>query len=440
MKKAYSPLRLRETSVAVPAAGQPARLQVENRHSFTDLAELRFDWKLGNQSGTAKATAAPGAAGVLEIPLSGDKLNGQLLEIRAVSPLGFMVDTWQVSIGADPRTALPVVTAKAANVKLEKTATAFIVRGADYTAAVDAKTGALSITGKDGKPVLLSGPELLVLSLNGDNGGGTQMFGKEKDTAPFTDTCSDWTATAVSVVEAADGVEAKISGGYTQATGEYTLSFANDGTITIKYAFTVTAKGRCDPRQIGVVFGLSGDCQTLAWRRQSQWSAYPDDHIGRAVGTATAFVEGVPFAGLAGPRMKPSWPWSQDGNKYGTNDFRSTKRNIFEASLTAADGRGIRILSDGKQHIRGWVAGDTVRLLVAEYTNEGRTAVLQRAYRPAPPAQPRRQSRGRGAAGNSLSRPWREKGAGKRGTGTAAMTFLPMPHQCAPRSQSPFFR
>ena len=57
-------------------------------------------------------------------------------------------------------------------------------------------------------------------------------------------------------------------------------------------------------------------------------------------GTATAFAKDVPLCGLAGPRVLPKWSWSLDGNKYGSNDFRSTKMNIFEASLRSADGNG----------------------------------------------------------------------------------------------------
>jgi len=46
MKKAYSPLVVRETSLP---ANQPVRLTVENHQTFTDLQELRFEWKCGKR-------------------------------------------------------------------------------------------------------------------------------------------------------------------------------------------------------------------------------------------------------------------------------------------------------------------------------------------------------------------------------------------------------
>jgi len=382
MKKVYSPLRLLTPNVS---AGQPVRLTVENRHDFTDLKELRFEWNLGGQSGVVKTSAAPGASGTLEIPGRGD---GELLELRAIGPRGFVEDVWNVPLGADPRIAPPVPTNQSAPVKLEKTAGAFVICGLRFTATVNAKTGLIQATGGNGKPSMLTGPELLLLPLNGDNCGGVQMSGSEKDVAAFTDACHDWKAASVTAQETDSGVEVRMEGAYSEAKGTYRLSFGNDGIVTVKYAFTVIEKGKCDPRQIGLVFGLPADCQTLSWRRKAHWSAYPPDHIGRPQGVATAFVSGAPLSGLAGPRVQPNWSWSVDGNKYGTNDFRSTKMNILEASLYSAGGNGVRVLSDGSQHVRSWLDGAAVRLLVADYTNEGAPPFFSEHVTPHRPLNP----------------------------------------------------
>jgi hypothetical protein len=371
MKKAYSPLRIRATCVPLPTASQPLRLEVENRHDFTDLSELRFEWKLGKRSGTVTASAPPGAKGILEIPVTGDKLVGRLLEVRAISPRGFVEDVWQVALGVDPRIAPPVSDNAPGVVKLERTSNAFLLHGANFTVVVDAKTGTMKATGRNGEASLLSGPDLMLLPANDDQCGGMQMSGREKDVALFTDACHDWKAAAVTAKNTRDGAEIRIEGNYAEARGFYTLLCGNDRTVLIHYAFTVTKKGTCDSRQIGIVFGLPARCQSLFWRRKAFWSSYPNDHIGRPQGTAAAFENGLPLTGLAGPRVEPNWSWSRDGSKHGTNDFRSTKMNVIEASLLSTEGNGVRVLSDGSQHIRSWVDGDHVWLLVAEYVNEG---------------------------------------------------------------------
>jgi hypothetical protein len=207
--------------------------------------------------------------------------------------------------------------------------------------------------------------------MNDDQCGGMQMLGKEKEIPIFTDTCRDWKAASVMAKETAAGVEVRIEGSYSEAKGAYTLSFGNDGAMSVHYAFAVTEQGKCNARQIGVVFSLPAACQTLSWRRKAYWSSYPEDHIGRPQGTAAAFEKGVPPSGVAGPRLEPNWSWSRDGNRHGSNDFRSTKLNMIEASLLSEAGNGLRALSDGSQHIRCWADGDRVRLLAADYANEG---------------------------------------------------------------------
>jgi hypothetical protein len=375
MKKAYSPFHIAER--AVPANQPVVKLAVENRCSFTDLSEVSFRWILGNRIGTAKTAGAPGKTGILEIPVQGD---GQMLRLQAIGPRGFVEDKWEIALGTDPSTALPVPASQPGAVKLEKTADAFVVRGGNYAVTINAVTGQFSAP--------FSGPELMLLPRNGDSCGGIQMLGKEKEVTILSDACHGWKAETVTAETTADGVVVQIKGAYTEAAGSYTCRFGNDGTIAIAYDFTLTAKGKCDPRQTGIVFRLPQDCRTLSWRRNAHWSAYPLDHIGRDQGTAPAFMAGVPLSGLAGPRAKPTWHWSADANQYGSNDFRSTKMNVFEAALLSPAGKGLRILSDGTQHVRSWVDGNSVNLLVADYTNHGSPSFFNEhviPYRPLTP-------------------------------------------------------
>jgi beta-galactosidase len=212
---------------------------------------------------------------------------------------------------------------------------------------------------------------LLLLPANGDFCGGMQMSGRDAEVPIFSDPCHDWKAASVVAQTTDSAVKVRIEGEYAEAKGRFELTFDRAGAILVHYRFTVSEKGKCDPRQIGLVFDLPGECQTISWRRRAFWSSYPDDHIGRCEGTAGAFEKGVPLSGLAGPRVKPTWSWSRDGSTHGSNDFRSTKMNVIEASLLSTKGNGLRVLSDGSQHIRSWVDGDRVRLLVADYANEG---------------------------------------------------------------------
>lgn len=385
MKKAFSPLRLGAACVPVPVPGEPVVLTVENRHLFSDLQEFRFEWQLGRQSGVASAAAAPGGAGRLEIPVTGSELAGSRLEIRAVSPRGFLVDEWQVALGHDPRLAPPRPAETAGAVRLTRTGAAFVIHGPDLVLTVDAVTGRLTATGKNGEAALTAGPELFLLPLTSENGGSIQMQGTGQDLAIFTAACSGWQASAVTAHQAADGVEVRIAGSYAEAAGTFTLRVTGDRAVTVHYQFVVAGAATLDPRQIGVGFSLPLGCQTLSWRRRAPWSVYPADHIGRPVGTAAAFVPGRPLVGLVGPRDAPAGAWSQDGTPQGTNDFRSTKMNVLEAAVLSAAGNGVRVCSDGTQHLRCWVGADYVHLLVADYANEGAEAYFREQVTPRRP-------------------------------------------------------
>ena len=60
-------------------------------------------------------------------------------------------------------------------------------------------------------------------------------------------------------------------------------------------------------------------------------------------------------------------PFAQDDLAWGCNDFRSTKRNIYWASLTDRQGAGLKIISDGRQHVRATVGPRAIFVNVLDY-------------------------------------------------------------------------
>ena len=117
-------------------------------------------------------------------------------------------------------------------------------------------------------------------------------------------------------------------------------------------------------------------CDILSWRRLGQWSFYPEDHIGRLVGTAHAFL-GHPPSGLLGPGTLPTWPWSEDEDAYGSNDFRSTKLNILEATLADSSGLGLHAVAAADRHVHAWMDGDQALMMIATSANDGSQRISQ---------------------------------------------------------------
>lgn len=105
-----------------------------------------------------------------------------------------------------------------------------------------------------------------------------------------------------------------------------------------------------------------------------------------AKGEAAAFDRNLPLSGLAGPAKEPSNHWSFDQTANGSNIFRSTKANIYQAALSGGEGERVTVVSDGTQHFRAWMDTDAVRFLVADYNNAGSDNFLvshaEKGYRP----------------------------------------------------------
>ena len=114
-------------------------------------------------------------------------------------------------------------------------------------------------------------------------------------------------------------------------------------------------------REIGLGVDVPLSCDRVEWDRQAEWSYYPDDHIGRPHGVAVAHPQ-VPQT--VPPKERP---FGLDDHPWGCNDFRSVKRNVYWASLTGPDGAGVRVLSDGHQHVRATVSIHSIGVKILDY-------------------------------------------------------------------------
>ncbi len=388
IKKTYSPIKLLTPGIAAPRDGEPLEIDLENRHDFTDIGEMDIRWSLTDgRRGRVKARIPPRQRGSLLIPGQGKGLEHQTLFLEFFSPHGFLVDAFKIPIGQTAVESQPPGQEHGIRgpLELSQNRETIAVTADGLEVVVDARTGQLRSARLHNRVILAGGPELMLLPLNRE--GGTQMTPEYQEFAPFTQACTGWEAEAVVARPTADGVSIRVTGAYDQAAGGYTLNIRNSGAIEVHYHFT--CREEIDPRQAGLVFSLPREFDILTWRRRGLWSVYPEDHIGRLEGSALAFP-GNPPSGPAGPRIRPAWPWSRDGSALGSNDFRSTKSNIEWAVLSDGEGRGLAALAgEGEKHVRCWVDGDAVRMLIAVYNNAGAERFYvrhaQSGYRPLKP-------------------------------------------------------
>jgi hypothetical protein len=243
-----------------------------------------------------------------------------------------------------------------------------------------------------GMPLLLEFPALHVLP-------------RGNPLRPLPDPIS-WRFQGLDVNEEGGNVRVKIRGSYAGFAGRYDWTIAPSGEIEVDSEFTYSGEDIL-AREVGLRFSVPRECHLLEWQRDADWeSPYPIDHIGRPSGEAWAFEslpnnvlpEQVPPSGRSGLLLRdpnsPQWSYSQDPSSMGTNDFRSTKRNIrwsaigyawegrrpvprpfgFGQASFLTTGPSVRILSDGSKHLRAMAEPDRISVHVNDFfggTNAG---------------------------------------------------------------------
>lgn len=353
-KKLFSPIQISEKPVAIPRAGEPVIVPVENRHTLANLKDFMCKWRMGDQTGELRADVSARAKGELRIPAKNPKAN-DVLTLEFFTSAGELIDGYNLAFKAHelPKQAWSGHSARVVLQDFGKSLSyeapvRFI--GKNSMLEYDRRTGMLLTATAGGEIVLISGPSLHVLN-NAD---------------PSTDSPQGWRFTSA---ETDPSGTLNWKGVYgDQFTGGFQIKMDDVGDVVMGYNFVYSGPERTS-REIGLEFELPTGFEHLDWDRRAEWSYYPADHIGRPRGSTNAH-----------PNVKQDTPpgnrpYGLDDHPWGCNDFRSTKRNIYTATLTNSSGAGLEVISNGTQHIRATLATNSVKLNILDYYGGSATGI-----------------------------------------------------------------
>ena len=357
VKKSHSPVRIEQTAGTFDAQTRTVRFEVENRHDFTDLDQLELSWTHGRASGRATAHVAPHETGVLEIQTDGDP--SEPIRLSVISPAGRELDRYELTVNGESPTAEDKDAAgeAAGDVRdqpwrVDENSERILLTRGDRQVTVDPGSG-LIVGARIGDRVVLDG------AVTASVVPTQQRNFKLQQKLTLVNQLVDWQAERVEARQSEGVVQIAAQGRYTHAGGRFVTSFAPDGRITVACDLTWDGPQDFNLFTSGITFAVSPELDVLSWRRDALWSAYPEDHIGRARGQAPA--RGDPrYADLRDqtPTGPTPWPWSQDMTSGVTQDFRATRYRLIEGGLFDGDGLGIRLLGQGVQHLQAVPAGD----------------------------------------------------------------------------------
>ena len=337
-KKAYSPVRIADQPLTGASPGAPITVPVTNWYDFTNIGELTISWQLGGKNGAIHAVDIPPQQnGTITVPAQ-QFAAGDILNLQFRTGDGSLVDEYNLPLGSPAPPQFPPAGGTAPAVS--GTSSSIEISGVDvpFTVTFSKHTGQITGATVNGTTIITGGPGL---DLPGAGLGS-------------------WALGSIATSAAPHEAVVTINGTYGDVQVRFDVAIDGNGLITTSYAIANPPQPAAGGyREVGITYQLTQDIDHLTWQRQAQWSAYPDDHIGRGRGTAAKTRPGPADT----YRVAPSWPWSQDQRDYylfgsssglhWTNDFRSTKANIYSGAATIGSaGAGARAESDGSHAIQ----------------------------------------------------------------------------------------
>ncbi len=362
VKKVYSPVKIMNTNVPYSAGMNFVRLLVENRFDFTDLSECDFLWEINGAKGIAELKLEPRSVGYVDILFECPVNRGDHLKVK-VERNSKLIDEYLISIGEKKRTNIQIDVYDKDEIDVEESIDKIILKTENSSYEFNKILGCIAKIVRNEVEILFDGSDFMILPLS------TQEILPENELniEPLNNTCHLRNVEIVEVDRSTDTMKVSVGISYEEGMLEVDYYVLNTGELALVYRFISNIE--INPRQWGMTFFLDKKFSNLYWERKGLWSVYPSYHIGRNVGQAKAFnpkVEpGYSF------NKAPAHDWKFDTTPMGTNDFRSTKENIYFAGLTNEMGVGVNVRSDATHAFRSFVDSGKVGFLVAQFSTGG---------------------------------------------------------------------
>ncbi len=349
VKKAYSPVRIKDAAITNAVVGAPLCIPVKNWHDHTDLSEIEVAWSVGGKSGRmAGPEVPPHGEGTLVIPAVQWK-DGDVIHLAFSRPGGPVIDEYALPIGEPAKAAEPRPAGPAPRVVEDSHSIA--ISGSGFSVVFDKATGLIAKAERDGRKLIVGGPI--------------------PDAAPAV--FMPWSLTSIEAKSDGTAAVVAVHGSYAGTLAAYEFGIDGGGLLSVAYDIEGRPEGASET---GLAFILPPEAESMSWKRTGLHSVYPDDHVGRSEGTAVRVRPGDADV----YRNAPVWTWSadmadfflfgKDHAGYGaTQDFRSLKASIRQAEVGFLGTKArLVVLSDGSEAVRAEVLPDgTVRLNVIDH-------------------------------------------------------------------------
>jgi len=359
MKKAYSPIKIGKPIIK----DGKVIINIENRYDFLALDQLKLVAIVDGKQIPFKAAIKPRSIGAVTLPIEADYTT---LQIIAQDNQDNEIENELFQQNQKHQEEF-----LATDLQLQQDSAYIYVKQGDLHYTFSRIYGKLVVVRKNGELILTKGPTVALIEANSEDGGKPNVAGEtyQNNIAPLKQ-YEQYTlfANNAEAMDLGDSISVQMDLTYQNGTGNQKFVFLNNGLLRVQYEMTYKQGKEIDLYQSGLMMELPLSYDKLAWSRKGAFSTYPANHIGRNAGETS--LHGASLYEVEAHGKPQAKDWKDDANILGSNDFRSTKGNIYWASLSAPDAK-VTVLSNGQQHSRAWKQDQHIQWLIADYSNNG---------------------------------------------------------------------
>lgn len=334
-KKAYSPIRLLETSVADFTSRESLLLPIYNRFDHTNLSEIIIRYNYNNQWKTSQSpTVAPHQKGFMVIPPELWKA-GSDLKLEFLSKDGDLIDAYTIQLG---RNDITKVKNRGTKLVMKDLYDQFIVEGDGFIIPFCKKTGLITKASVGEEIIIEKGP-FINLDLNVNHNIGPEVREKARN---YIVSEADWAMSDFDINQNNETgqVRVVVNGKYKGIGVSMYINILESGELSVDYQTQNEPNGWL--RESGLKFYLPGNISNLTWKRKGYWSYYPANSFAGNEGSTPLYNSNkVPYG------ANPNQSWNEDTHNYFyfadkgaicqkplMNIAKGMKENVYSYTLT----------------------------------------------------------------------------------------------------------
>ncbi len=343
-KKAYSPTKIYARQITEFQTNKELSIPVHNRFDHTNFSELKITWKYENQSGILEnINLDPHRRGELTIPAN-NWGNDTKLNICFYQNDTILLDEYNIQVGTKVP-ELPVC--KKGTLNINETNEQLVIAGKNFELNIDKKVGLLENVKVNGEELIKSGP-FINLKIPGNR--------LQYSTITMEDYAENWKCTNFKYEVKEGIISISTEGKYDKIDARFLIRIDENGLFNIDYNIENSPE-KIPMQELGLKFITVESFENLSWMRNSYFTAYPESHLGRQMGSVD--LNSKPGMNYR-ENIEHEWEMDSKGFYYFgleeelpfTNIARSLKENIYSFSLTTQSNSRIEVFSEGTQACR----------------------------------------------------------------------------------------